>query len=80
MSAFAEFASRSLKMATVDCIYKDSSAPVETRVKDLLARMTLKEKIGQITQIERAVATPESVRDHCIGSSKVTSSFLLQTL
>ncbi|KAI5675041.1 hypothetical protein M9H77_05991 [Catharanthus roseus] len=55
-------------MATVDCIYKDSSAPVETRVKDLLARMTLKEKIGQITQIERAVATPESVRDHCIGS------------
>ena len=28
--------------------YKDASAPVEERVEDLLSRMTLKEKVGQI--------------------------------
>lgn len=61
-------ASRNLNMATVDCIYKDPNAPVEVRVKDLLSRMTLKEKIGQMTQIERAVATPDVVRDRFIGS------------
>lgn len=31
-------------------IYKDPKAPVEKRVKDLLSRMTLEEKIWQITQ------------------------------
>ena len=34
--------------------YKDPSQPVETRVADLLSRMTLKEKIGQMTQIDVA--------------------------
>ena len=29
--------------------YKDPSAPVEQRVEDLLSRMTLDEKIAQIT-------------------------------
>ena len=28
--------------------YKDASQPVETRVKDLLNRMTLEEKLSQI--------------------------------
>lgn len=65
------FASRKLiKMVTVDCIYKDPNAPVEVRVKDLLSRMTLKEKIGQMTQIERAVAKPDVVRDRFIGMLK----------
>src|SRR5688572_17738416 len=32
-------------------VYKDPSAPVEARVEDLLARMTLEEKIAQITTI-----------------------------
>lgn len=31
--------------------YMDSSLPVEKRVKDLLKRMTLEEKVGQMTQI-----------------------------
>lgn len=30
-------------------IYKDSKAPVESRIKDLLARMTIEEKVGQIS-------------------------------
>lgn len=32
-------------------IYKDASQPVEARIEDLLARMTLEEKIAQITTI-----------------------------
>ena len=31
--------------------YMDPSLPVEKRVKDLLRRMTLEEKVGQMTQI-----------------------------
>ena len=49
-------------------LYKDAAQPVEARVADLLGRMTLAEKIGQMTQIERLVATPEVLRDNFIGS------------
>ena len=31
-------------------LYRDASAPVEKRVEDLLSRMTLEEKIGQMNQ------------------------------
>ena len=34
-------------------VYKDASAPVDKRVADLLARMTLAEKVGQMTQVDR---------------------------
>ncbi|KAL6956117.1 beta-glucosidase [Sarracenia purpurea var. burkii] len=51
-----------------NCIYKDPSASVEARIQDLLSRMTVKEKIGQMTQIERSVATPSAIRDLSIGS------------
>ncbi|XP_022893218.1 uncharacterized protein LOC111407782 isoform X1 [Olea europaea var. sylvestris] len=50
------------------CIYKDPNAPVESRIKDLLCRMTLQEKIGQMTQIERSVATLSATKHRCIGS------------
>ncbi|KAB1225766.1 Beta-glucosidase BoGH3B [Morella rubra] len=52
----------------MDCVYRNPNAPVEARVKDLLSRMTLKEKIGQMTQIERRVATPDAIKDLSIGS------------
>nr|AMP82915.1 beta-D-xylosidase 3 [Catalpa bungei] len=52
----------------MSCIYKDPNAPIEARVKDLLSRMTLQEKIGQMTQIERSVATSSAIKDLCIGS------------
>ena len=29
-------------------LYRDASAPVEVRVRDLLGRMTLEEKVGQL--------------------------------
>ena len=44
-------------------MYRDSQAPIPARVKDLLARMTLAEKIGQMTQVEnRSIAPPEVTR------------------
>jgi beta-glucosidase len=42
-------------------IYKDPNAPVEQRVEDLLSRMTLEEKIAQITCIwnrKQEILTP----------------------
>lgn len=50
------------------CVYQNTDAPVEARVQDLLSRMTLPEKIGQMTQIERTVASPAAIRDFFIGS------------
>ncbi|KAG8098153.1 hypothetical protein GUJ93_ZPchr0013g36088 [Zizania palustris] len=38
-----------------------------TWAADLLARMTLAEKIGQMTQIERQVASPQVLKDNFIG-------------
>ncbi|KAE9598600.1 hypothetical protein Lal_00028273 [Lupinus albus] len=52
----------------MDSMYKNPNEPIEARVRDLLSRMTLKEKIGQMTQIERTVATPSSITDLSIGS------------
>jgi beta-glucosidase len=34
--------------------YKDARQPVANRVSDLLSRMTLEDKVGQMTQAERA--------------------------
>ncbi|KAG7559945.1 Glycoside hydrolase family 3 C-terminal domain superfamily [Arabidopsis thaliana x Arabidopsis arenosa] len=50
------------------CVYKNRDAPVEARVKDLLSQMTLPEKIGQMTLIERSVASEAVIRDFFIGS------------
>jgi hypothetical protein len=36
--------------------YKDAKQPINERVQDLLRRMTLEEKIGQMSQIETASA------------------------
>ncbi|XP_020268446.1 uncharacterized protein LOC109843897 [Asparagus officinalis] len=48
--------------------YKDPKQPVGARIKDLMQRMTLAEKIGQMTQIERKVASPQVMKDYFIGS------------
>ena len=47
--------------------YKDPKQPVAVRVKDLLSRMTLAEKIGQMTQIERKNATADALAKYFIG-------------
>ena len=38
------------------------------RADSVLAQMTLREKIGQMTQVEKNSITPAQVRDHAIGS------------
>ncbi|CAJ1970618.1 unnamed protein product [Sphenostylis stenocarpa] len=52
----------------MDCVYMNPHEPIEARVKHLLSLMTLKEKIGQMTQIERSVATPSAIKHFSIGS------------
>jgi beta-glucosidase len=50
-------------------IYKDPSQPVLARVADLLSRMTLDEKIGQMTQAERAdITTSTDIATYGLGS------------
>ncbi len=51
-----------------DARYRDASAPVEARVEDLLQRMTLAEKIGQMTQGERGSVAPEAAARGLLGS------------
>ncbi|KAL2320481.1 hypothetical protein Fmac_029450 [Flemingia macrophylla] len=48
--------------------YKDSKQPIDTRVEDLVSRMTLEEKIGQMLQIERKYASADLVKKYFIGS------------
>jgi beta-glucosidase len=48
--------------------HKDPGQPVSVRVDDLLSRMSLEEKLGQMTQAERKVVTPDDLADHGIGS------------
>jgi beta-glucosidase len=49
-------------------IYPDSFQPVEARVEDLLARMTIDEKIGQMTQVELGSIRPGDITTYYIGS------------
>lgn len=65
-------------MLTICCIiaianaeymaYKDPKKPVNVRIKDLMSRMTLAEKIGQMTQIDRTVASAKVMKKYYIGS------------
>ncbi|GJM96614.1 hypothetical protein PR202_ga13473 [Eleusine coracana subsp. coracana] len=48
--------------------YKDPKQPINERVDDLVSRMTLEEKIGQMSQIERANATPGVIQKYLVGS------------
>ena len=49
-------------------IYLNSSKSVDERVKDLLGRMTMDEKIGQMVQAEKVGASTEDVVKYNIGS------------
>lgn len=55
--------------------YKDPKQPIGARIKDLMKRMTLAEKIGQMTQINRDVATPDVMKNYFIG--KITDILIL---
>jgi len=49
-------------------IYTDPAQPVEARVEDLLKRMTLDEKIGQMTQVEKNSMLSGDITKYFIGS------------
>lgn len=48
--------------------YKDPKRSINGRIKDLLQRMTVAEKIGQMVQVDRTVATAEIMKEYSIGS------------
>jgi len=50
--------------------YKDPKQSIDTRVEDLVSRMTLEEKIGQMLQIERKYASADLVKKYFIGNHK----------
>jgi beta-glucosidase len=49
-------------------VYQDPTQPVAARVADLLGRMTLDEKLGQMTQAERADVTTTDIAAYGLGS------------
>lgn len=48
--------------------YLNSRASVEDRVKDLLGRMTLEQKVAQMVQSERKTTTAEDLKKYQLGS------------
>lgn len=48
--------------------YRNPALPVEERVEDLLGRMTIEEKIGQMTQIEKGSISFEETAELFLGS------------
>ncbi|MBD3289617.1 beta-glucosidase, partial [candidate division KSB1 bacterium] len=49
--------------------YLDSSASIDDRIDDLLSRMTLEEKAGQMTQADHnAINNPEDIKAYFLGS------------
>lgn len=53
--------------------YQDPSQPVPARVADLLSRMTLEEKIGQMTQAERGAVVGDPSRITALNLGSVLS-------
>ena len=47
--------------------YRDPSLPIDARLDDLIARMTLDEKIGQVTLIENGSIDPAGVMQGLVG-------------
>jgi beta-glucosidase len=48
--------------------YRDATLPAEERARDLLSRMSLEEKLGQMTQVEKGAIPPGDVTRYYIGS------------
>ncbi len=48
--------------------YRDATLPTQTRIEDLLARMTLAEKVGQMTQVEKDSIEVRDIARLGIGS------------
>jgi beta-glucosidase len=73
--AFSSFALAALLASSASLaraagpIYQDPTQPVSVRVTDLLSRMTLDEKVGQMTQVDRRyLATQSDIATYNLGS------------
>lgn len=51
-----------------DAPYKDPTLPVDARIRDLLSRMTLAEKVGQMLQLDARNGVEDLVQDYLVGS------------
>lgn len=60
--------------------YKDANQTINVRIEDLLKRMTLAEKIGQMTQIERTVASADVMKNYFIGTISLIFFLLFSCL
>ncbi|XP_019090076.1 PREDICTED: uncharacterized protein LOC104736174 [Camelina sativa] len=56
------------KVPLTNAKYKNPKEPLGVRIKNLMSRMTLEEKIGQMIQVKRANATAEVIKKYFIGS------------
>ncbi|XVF05032.1 hypothetical protein REPUB_Repub05bG0136400 [Reevesia pubescens] len=65
---FFSFLAITLQAETEYMKYKDPSQPINKRIRDLIQRMTLEEKVGQMAQLDRTKATPQIMKDYGIGS------------
>src|SRR5205814_2591136 len=51
-----------------NAVYKNPNAPIDDRVEDLLKRMTLEEKIGQMTLVEKnSIKDPDLIEMYIGG-------------
>ena len=66
-------ATQDLPAGLDDPPYLDPRAPISRRVEDLLARMTIEEKVGQMTQAERGAVTGNPAMIATLGLGSVLS-------
>lgn len=60
---------RSLEEPTDSALYKNPNLPVMDRVLDLMSYMTIEEKVGQMTQVERKfIGEDENIAKYFLGS------------
>src|SRR5688572_24149124 len=57
-----------ISLSAQDEPYRNPALPIEERVEDLLGRMTLEEKIGQMTQIEKGSISFDETAELVLGS------------
>ncbi len=61
-------AATSLPVEETKVLYLDPGGHLEDRVDDLLSRMTLEEKVGQMAQVSMHCIVEEDIRDRLLGS------------